>query len=511
MTGTAVTRSADDAKPRTRPASRRHKDRVAVIDIGSNSIRLVVFEGRRRVPTPFFNEKVICALGRDLGSTGALSEEGVEMALVNLRRFTHMAEGMGISEIGLLATAAAREASNGAAFIAEVEQQTGYPVRLLSGAEEARISAMGVLAGLPDARGIMGDLGGGSLELVELHDGEVGRSMTLPLGPLRLMELTDGDLAQVSREIEKHLASVDWLTLSPDHSFYAVGGAWRALARIMMDQTGYPLHVIHGFTVPRGEVDETMRVLSRQSRNSLAQMASVSRRRIETVPYAAALLRAVLNKARAKRVIWSSYGLREGYLFEQLPAKERKRDPLITTAQDLAREGRFPRFGREIIAWTDHLFPREEPSQVRLRHAACYLSDLAWREHPDYRARQALWRILHLPFAGADHEGRAFLAYAVFSRYGGAARSEDADPALALLGSKDRRRARTLGLAARLAYRLSAGIPNLLARTSLKLNDGELLLLLPDDGTVPLGEAVERRFNALIEAAQVDGGFIDWK
>jgi exopolyphosphatase/guanosine-5'-triphosphate,3'-diphosphate pyrophosphatase len=132
--------------------------RVAVIDIGSNSIRLEIFDGLTRAFCPLFNEKVICALGRDLKSTGRLSEKGAELALINLPRFTRMARGMGAARIDMLATAAVREAENGAEFIAEVERRCGQEVRVLSGAEEARISALGVLAGIPDADGIMGDL-----------------------------------------------------------------------------------------------------------------------------------------------------------------------------------------------------------------------------------------------------------------------------------------------------------------------------------------------------------------
>ena len=503
-------RPAEGPAP-ARAAGRSRKDRVAVIDIGSNSIRLVVFEGRSRVPRPFFNEKVICGLGRELNSTGRLSDEGVELALVNLERFSRMAAGMGVDDITLLATAASREASNGADFIAEVEGRTGLKVQLLSGEEEARVSAMGVIAGIPHADGVMGDLGGGSLELVELNQGEIGHSVTLPLGPLRLMELEKSDPQSMLREIDDRLEALDWLSDLEGRSFYAVGGAWRALARIMMDQMHYPLHVIHGFTVSRREVSDLLRVLSRLGSSSLEQIPSVSRRRLESVPYASELLRRVLRAGHPDRVVWSSYGLREGFVFEQLPAKERAKDPLLTTANELGKEGRFPKFAKDILRWTDGLFPDDDADLRRLRTAACHLSDLCWREHPDYRARQALWRIMHFPFAGIDHAERAYLAYAVFIRYGAAAKEDVAENALALMSSKAKRRSRMLGLAMRLSYTLAAGISGLLVRTALRLDDNELRLLLPDDGTVPSGEAVERRFDALVSATDVESGFIDWR
>ncbi len=495
----------------TRASGRSRKDRIAVIDIGSNSIRLVVFEGRSRVPRPFFNEKVICGLGRELNTTGRLSDEGVELALVNLTRFSRMAEGMGVGDITLLATAASREASNGAEFIGEVESRTGLKVQLLSGEEEARVSAMGVIAGIPDADGVMGDLGGGSLELVELNRGQIGSSVTLPLGPLRLMELEKSGRQTMLGEIDERLNAVPWLADGEGRSFYAVGGAWRALARIMMEQMKYPLHVIHGFTVPRREVNEMMRVLSRLGSSSLDLMPSISRRRLESVPYASELLRRVLRVGRPSQIVWSSYGLREGFVFEQLPEKERAKDPLLTTAQELGKEGRFPNFAKDILRWTDGLFPDDDEGWRRLRTAACHLSDLCWREHPDYRARQALWRIMHFPFAGVDHAERAYLACAVFIRYGGAAKEDVAENAMTLLLAKAKRRSRMLGLAMRLAYTLSAGVSGLLERTALRLDGNELRLLLPDDGTVPSGEAVERRFDALVAAADVESGFIDWR
>ena len=481
-------------------------ERVAVIDIGSNSIRLVVFEGFKRVPTPVFNEKVICGLGRELDSTGRLGEEALDMALPNLERFSRLVRGMGIDEVVLLATAASREAENGAAFIAEVESRTGYPVRLLSGEEEASIAGHGVLAGSPDAHGVMGDLGGGSLELVRLEDGEILDWATLPLGPLRHAERAG---AAAEREIERQLDGVPWLEEARGGDFYAVGGAWRAIARILMDQRDYPLHVIHGYSLQKGEVDQMMRLLAGLGRRSLAQISSVSRRRISSVPYAAKLLRAVARRLEAKSVIWSSYGLREGFLYDRLGEAERQSDPLLATVRELARkDGRFVEFGPAVARWTAGLFPDESPGQARLREAAGHLADLAWREHPDFRARQGLWRVLYFPFAGIDHPGRAFLALAIYCRYGGGPKDPEAEIALALLSSKARRRARVLGLAMRLAFALAAGVPALLESTSLRLKDNRLRLSLPADGSVPPGAAVERRFLALLEAAELEGKIV---
>jgi exopolyphosphatase/guanosine-5'-triphosphate,3'-diphosphate pyrophosphatase len=484
--------------------------RVAIIDIGSNSIRLEVFDGLTRAFCPLFNEKVICALGRGLKSTGRLCEQGAELALVNLPRFTRMARGMGVARIDMLATAAVREAENGAEFIAEVERRCGQKVQVLSGAEEARISALGVLAGIPDADGIMGDLGGGSLELVEIVKGTHGQSTTLSLGTLRLLELgREGDDA-VRHEIGRRLAEVAWLERLRDRRFYAVGGAWRNIARIHIDQVGYPLRMIQGYSLSRADAGDFARVVSGLSSRSLIGMSGVARRRQDVLPYAALLLRRILRTHSPDRVVFSAYGLREGFVFDRLPAEERTRDPLLAAAADFGRrEGRFGDLGKLLAAWTGPLFAAEDPAWLRLRQAACHLSDLAWREHRDYRASQALYRLLHYPFSGLDHPGRAFIAYTVFNRYGGAPAVREVATARALLTPEAMARARILGLALRLAYRLTAGTRALLESTRLVLEDGKLRLILPSDGTAPLGEAVERRFQALAEACGADSGRIE--
>jgi exopolyphosphatase/guanosine-5'-triphosphate,3'-diphosphate pyrophosphatase len=497
---TASRLSPDAVRPK--PSA---KARVAVIDIGSNSIRLVVFDGLKRTFFPIFNEKVICGLGRGMEASGRLSEEGVEMALVNLPRFVRMAHGMGVEEVHMLATAAVREAANGAAFIAQVERRCDHGIVVLSGAEEARISALGVLAGMPTASGVMGDLGGGSLELVELVDGELGASATLPLGALRLIGLSDGGLRAARREIDRQLAELGWLEGSlRDRDFYAVGGAWRNLARLHMGQSGYPLYVIQDYAMRRDDAEQLVRLVGGLGRHTLARIPGVPRRRLEVLPYAALLLGRIMKLGQPKRVVLSSYGLREGFLFERLPEAERAKDPLLAAAKDFARrEGRFGNLGSQLAGWIEPLFADEDANWRRLRLAACHLSDFAWREHPDYRAGQALFRVLHYPFSGLDHPGRAFIGYAVFSRYGGGPQAKEAATARALLSPSAAHGARLAGLALRLAYTLSGGTSTLLRSTRLVVERDRLHLMLPSDGSVPSGEAVERRFAALAEAAGV--------
>lgn len=474
--------------------------RSAVIDIGSNSIRLVAFQGPQRVPVPIFNEKVFCGLARGLGETGHLNPEGVELALKNLERFTKLAVAMEVEQVSMLATAAVREAADGRRFAEEVERLCGLPVQVLDGEEEGRLSAEGLVAGTPGADGLMGDLGGGSLELVRVEAGEVADLATLPLGPLRLLGEVGKDIKAARGLIDDALDGLPWLEELRGRNFYAVGGSWRALARISIESRGHPLKVIHGYVMSRAELEDLARVVSRQTKDSLARIKNVSARRLETLPLAALTLRRLLRRLRPREVMFSAYGLREGWLHNQLSAKERSQDPLLEVARDLIRrDGRFGDLGPELFDWTQPLFQEESEEEARLRRVACHFSDIAWREHPDYRATWALFRLLQWPFLAADHRERAFLALAVAWRYGG---TEALVPYKALLSPSQAEKARLLGLGLRLAYTLSAGTVEVLQLSSLHWSEGRLRLHLAPEGPVPSGNVVERRFAQLVEAAE---------
>ncbi|SMF54107.1 exopolyphosphatase / guanosine-5'-triphosphate,3'-diphosphate pyrophosphatase [Tistlia consotensis] len=487
--------------PRREQRAAQDELRVGVVDIGSNSIRLVVFDGLKRVPVPMFNEKVLPGLGRGLAESGKLNEEGVAVALDSLERFAGLARAMGVARLDLLATAAVREASNGPEFVAEVERRCGRAVAILSGQEEARLSALGVMSGMPSARGVMGDLGGGSLELVRLEAGQVQDSVTLPLGPLRLTDESGGDreraLAFAARELDK----VAWLAEVPADALYPVGGAWRALARLHMDHTVYPLHMIHGYGIPRGEAEELVRLVGRLGKRSLARIGSVSKRRLETLPLAALVLEKVLERVKSKRVVFSAFGLREGWLFDSLPEPERGLDPLLAAAEDwAAREGRFPQLAPALTDWTAPLFPNESASAARLRSAACRLSDIGWRYHPDYRAEQILLRILRAQELFVEHHERAFLGLALHHRYGGKPEDEGLETTRALLRPNKTRRAEALGAALRLAYATCGGAEQGLRETALSWDGKDLRLLIPSDTSVPPGQTLERRLQTLADA-----------
>ncbi|MGH7072716.1 MAG: Ppx/GppA family phosphatase [Stellaceae bacterium] len=475
------------------PATRR-RDPVAVIDVGSNSLRLVVYDGVVRAPRVLFNEKVLCGLGRDLGETARLNPDGVKLAFDNLRRFVALANAVPVTRLDVLATAAVRDAEDGPDFIRRIERAFHLRATILSGPEEGRLSAFGVIAGIPDASGLVGDLGGGSVELVPVSGGQIGPAVSLPIGPLRLAAIAD-DEKRLREAIDRELDTVPWLDGRQVGAFYAVGGAWRSLARIHMEQEDYPLHVIQQYTLSRGAAESYLDIVARQSRKSLERVAAISKKRLETVPFAARVLHRLLRRIEPKRVVFSALGLREGHLYSLLDAREQGTDPLLAGAAVMAdSHRRFGAEGEALFQWTHPLYPDEDAEQRRLRHAAALLSDVAWAEHPDYRAEQALRMALLMPIPGIGHDGRAFLAAVLHARYGGG----DVGMTVKRLLDEDRlAKARGIGLALRLGNTLTGGVPGLLVGSKLGMEDGVITLSFRRDSGQRHGESVQRRFEAL--------------
>jgi exopolyphosphatase / guanosine-5'-triphosphate,3'-diphosphate pyrophosphatase len=421
---------------------------------------------------------------------------------MHLERFVALARAIGVSRLDALATAAVRDAEDGQAFAAEVRRRTGVAVKILSGEAEGRLSALGVIAGIPDASGVVGDLGGGSVELVPVRHGRTRRGATLPIGPFRLAELAD-DERKLGAAIDRQVERVAWLRRRRSDTFYAVGGAWRALARIHMEHSRYPIHVIQSYTLSHRDVDDFLGLVARLSRRSLEQISGVSRKRLEVVPVAAEILRRIVAVMEPKRIVFSALGLREGHIYELLPERQRRLDPLLVACAAVARaHARFGTGDGEIDTWLAAAYPRPDPHR-RLRYAAALLGDISWAEHPDYRAEQAFRSALYMPAAGLNHRERAFIAVALHARYGG---SESAvrDILSRLLDDETLVEARRTGLALRLAYTLSGGVPGLLRRAALVREHGDLVLRVPGRGPLQGGEAVERRLAALGRALGVD-------
>ncbi|MDA5194379.1 Ppx/GppA family phosphatase [Govanella unica] len=481
-------------------AHRTFDHRIAVIDIGSNSVRLVLFEGDGRFPAVAFNEKVLCGLGRNMSTSRKLDEKGMVMALQTLERFAILIKRMRVRDVRAVATAAVRAADNGSEFIEAITIRCGFKVQVLTGNEEARMSAMGVLAGIPDADGVMGDLGGGSLELVNIGPAGIGQNVSLPLGPFLLQDLMKKDKRALFAHIDDHLQRIPWFNIGRDRDFFTVGGAWRALARMHIEHTGYPLHILHHYRIPREDVLSLCTLVSSMSPQSLARIPNVAIKRAETLPFAATLLRRIFEVVKPKQLIVSALGLREGLIYSAMPEEVRKRDPLLDVCHDMAAQsGRFPEHAQALLDWTGPIFAGETVEDRRLRLATCMLSDVAWRGHPDYRADMVLLEVLYGRFGGLDHRGTALMALALYCCYGGTLDHEIAHISR-ILDENDFKRAELMGLSLRLGQRLSGGTSSALKLARLEITKEALLLKVKAEQQTIAGEVVLRRLEALAKA-----------
>lgn len=484
----------------------RELEPLGVIDIGSNSVRLVVYEGAVRSPTPIFNEKVLCGLGRTVATTGHLGREAIERTLEALSRFRAVARILKVKNLRAFATAAVRDARDGADFIARGEKACGVHIDVLSGEREAQLAAQGIRMGFIDPDGIAGDLGGGSLELIDVAGDALNEAVTLPLGGLRLIDQTGSKIEEAMKIADANIERINWLAKGRGRPFYAVGGTWRSLAKLHMEQTQYPLRIMQGYTIPTREAIQFCEGVRRAKKiAALPGIEEVARARRDALPYGALVLERLLKHLQPSMVVFSVHGVREGLLYGLLTPHERAKDPLLSFCEDFARQrSRSLAHALELCDWTDQLFDKDGPDETaqerRLRHAACLLSDIGWRVHPDYRGEQSLDKIAHAGMSGIDHPGRIFVGLAVYFRHAGSDRAGTEGLPEQLLSRIDRRmlkRARIVGAALRAAHMISIGMPGIIDETRLAYRGEKLILTLPRAHADLDGERLRRRFEAL--------------
>ncbi|MCA8868918.1 MAG: Ppx/GppA family phosphatase [Rhodobacteraceae bacterium] len=478
---------------------KRGLERLAVVDVGSNSVRMVVFDGAARSPAYFFNEKIMCGLGAELSETGRLHPEGRARALVALKRFAMLARGMQAEPIYTVATAAVREAEDGGEFCAEVLAATGLRLNVASGEEEARLSAQGVLLGWPTAKGLMCDIGGSSMELAEIADGEVGLCRSSTLGPLKLATIADQD--RIQAEIRSQIDDLR-LALGQEYAtLFLVGGSWRAIARLDMERRKYPLKVLHEYAMTPEQALETVAWIGGHQVDELRAITGSSPERMRLVPIAARVLKELITQFAPRQIAVSSYGIREGLLYEQMPKSLRKRDPLIEACIYMERaSARNPGFGKVLYQFLKPLFKGESRERQRLIKAGCLLHDVTWRAHPDYRAEVCFDNATRANLGGLDHVGRIFLGTALLHRYKNSGRGTVLEDVTAMLSDEERRAAEILGRAMRFGAMLSGASVKMKCKLQYHRVDKVLELLVEPGAADLLGEVVKTRFDNLASA-----------
>jgi exopolyphosphatase/guanosine-5'-triphosphate,3'-diphosphate pyrophosphatase len=480
---------------------------AAVIDIGSNSVRLVIYRLEGRAIWTVFNEKVLAGLGSEVATTRRLAPTGVQIAMAALRRFKAVLDAVKPTETFVVATAAVREAADGPDFVRRLKAEVGLKVRVISGEEEARYSALGVLAGQPDASGVVGDMGGSSLELTLVDQGRPGAGVSLPLGAFALRGPDGFDLNRARARTAKVLDGAGAAFAA--QTLYAVGGGWRNLALLQMQLAGYPLEIVHQYEISAEDALTAARFIARQSKGSLERMEGVSKRRLDTIPYAAVVLEGMIEHLGLRRISISAYGLREGLLLEAMPGRVRSLDPLVEGCVALgARQGLSEDLGPALEAWLrpafarlDSVFPGREPTLIA---AACRLADLGARLHPDHRADLVFEQVLRAPIAGMNHAERGFMAVALFARHTASSNPPESRILSRILTPERHARALALGAAMRLGCDLSGRSADLLRRSALAIEGGAVRLTADERwADMLLGEQTAKRASQLADRLEL--------
>lgn len=471
--------------------------RVGVVDIGSNSVRLVVFDGAARSPAYFFNEKIMCALGEGLPKTGCLSPSGRQRALSAILRFQKLAEGMGLSHLTAVATAAVREAADGPDFCQQVLRETGLNIYVIDGVEEARLSAQGVLLGWPTANGLVCDIGGSSMELAEVADGNVGARLTSSLGPLKLKSV-QGGIKGVKAHVRDVVEELYEQLPGNDERLFLVGGSWRAIARLDMERRHYPLKVLHEYRMKTSSVIKTVNWIRENDAEDLRARTGTSAQRMALVPYAGIVLKQLIRTYKPRDIAVSSYGIREGMLYEQMPKRIRRRDPLIEACYFAeSKDARMPGFGKALFDFVKPLFKSVKQDRLRLIKAACLLHDVTWRAHPDYRAEVCFDNATRANLGGLRHRERVFLGLALLHRYKNSRENSRFEELFGLLTEREINEAEVLGKAMRFGAMVTVNAPDAIAELRLFPKKRELQLHLRPDGHALFGEVAEDRFRSL--------------
>lgn len=494
------------------PSSRAQRRRYGVLDIGSNSVRLVIYDVFGSSFVPIYNEKIHAGLGRDLSQTGRLSVQGVIETKAALARFALILKAQDIDQVIVGATAALREAEDAPDFIARIKADTGLDLTPVSGADEARLSAMGLLSAMPRAKGIAADLGGASLELIRVENGAPQTGETYGLGPFRMLgqDLTGDDFQpeklreRITETLGEKNAPKDCLQ---NEALYLIGGAWRNLTLIHQTKTDYPLRTMQGYQLSPDDALGLADWAVGEGREETVNFPGLSLRRGETLPYGALLLSELIKRLRPARIVVSTRGLREGLIYDALPEAQRRRDALHDGCRDFATgnlQGSAS-FAKPLFKFLDdasEFFPMSFPQayEIRLRKAACMLAGTGKGLHPSYRADLVFEDVLYAPLAGLTHKERAYLALILYRSFTGKTKTPNDAAINLLLDEKEKLSASIYGLAIRMAVVASGRSSSLLKHFKFEISsEGPQLTVHPDYQAL-MGPRLELRLSKLANA-----------
>ena len=468
------------------PIEAKDENKIGLIDIGSNSIRLVIYRAGGRLPHPQFNERDVCRLGEGLAETGTLNQDRMDQALTTLRRFAQIIAASALDQVKVFATEAVRKADNAKPFIDAAEAILQAPIQILSGAEEAQFAGKGVLSGFVDVDGVVGDLGGGSLELIHVKNMVAVKSQPKA-------SLACGHLIPLSKQdLEDMIHNLDWVDAVKGKTFYAVGGTWRAIATAYTAASKRRIDVVHGLTLSQAELTAMINDIEQAN----GEITGIPPARRSSMKQAVAVMRAILSIFDPKAVVFSSYGAREGLLYDELSNDIRRIDPLMAGVAEFATmTERYAGLGAALAQKMLPFLDAYKIKPQRLSEAVCYLADMSWLDHPDYRASLAIEKMLGLSVVGIDHKERAWMAAVLSVRYSGSFPSRSLFRGM--LKRKDRESARFVGLVMRMLMTASGGIPEVLEQIEVVVTKKSLTITFPKDLFGAKHGLIKRRIKAI--------------
>jgi len=486
--------------------------RLGILDIGSNSIRFVIYELSGASFTPIYNEKVLAGLGRDLKTTGALHPRGKAIALASIIRFATLAKAQSLKKVLIGATAALREASDAPEFITAVKQETGMAITPVSGSEEARLTGLGVITSDFRADGIAADLGGASLEVIPVSNDTPGEGISYPLGPFPIVgqDLSASapfDKRDIRKKINKQFKKQP-LPYASGQTLYLIGGAWRNLAGVHQRRTKYPLRTLQAYELTPEKAAKLAKWAYGSGREPLLTWPGISTTRAETLPYSGLLLDVLLKRLKPSRIVISTTGLREGLVYDSMPKEVRERDALFDSCRDLAHGNlQGLNFGAPLFQFLQPVakkFPLsfEPKNENRLRRAACHLTGIGKGLHPDYRAALVFEDVLYAPFPDLTHKERAYLAQILFSTFSSGSKTPNEAAMALLLEPEEKLAAQIYGTAIRVAVVATGRTASLLKEFHLDFEGDVLVLDVRHEYAELLSERVAYRLTKL---GQVSG------
>jgi exopolyphosphatase/guanosine-5'-triphosphate,3'-diphosphate pyrophosphatase len=295
---------------------------IAIIDIGSNSVRMVVYRVAGRAHDVILEKKATCGLARCMSEKKPkLDRKGMALTLKTLRKFGGILRKQKIGKVLAIGTAAMRMVAHtraGKKFHRKAEGALGHKIKIISGRMEARLTARGVMSALPKASGICGDLGGGSLELASIARGRVNHTATLALGSLTLVHESGHNPLKAEKLMHARLGRVKWFGKTRAKAFFPIGGSWRAVGRIMRSMHHQRPKRIHGFTIRAGLALKYAHAIELMKPSKFRTMPRKIRQRADVIPYAAAVLAELMARIKPQRITFSAHGVREGLLMSKI-------------------------------------------------------------------------------------------------------------------------------------------------------------------------------------------------